>query len=350
MPGWVAPAIEAVGALGAAATGGLLSYNVAAKNRSWQTRMYFQQLEDNRENWQRVADYNLPSAELQRLKDAGLNPLLYYQNPGSSGASPVQAGNVPGSPNLPDFRFQNPLGGFSEAYARMRLLDAQKENLEADSMKKINEALKASADTVKSHQETENLGQEFKFNMETWRLRVEEKQYENNLKVALEQTEVSKRNEMEESMRKMIKEVEFIDNQVVNNNRLTDQQIKESNQRIENSIKELKHSIGLMDAQAAHAAADAYYTRAMAAIASDPRYKSAAIEKEVQAVRNMIAQRDLNGLEKQLRKFKYEMLPTSDSWYDKIGYGWKKFVELTVGPIGDILSGVLGGIGAAAVK
>ena len=44
------------------------------------------------EQWQRANEYNLPSAQMQRLKDAGLNPAMMY---GKGSAANVASPNLP---------------------------------------------------------------------------------------------------------------------------------------------------------------------------------------------------------------------------------------------------------------
>ena len=65
----------------------------------WQKKIDYQN-QLNIENWNRQNAYNLPSAQVGRLRAAGLAPELMYQNGGSSGiASDIQSSS-PGSNNL----------------------------------------------------------------------------------------------------------------------------------------------------------------------------------------------------------------------------------------------------------
>lgn len=52
----------------------------AEKNREWQEKMAAQQNQWNIEQWQRENEYNDPSAQMARLKKAGINPNLAYSN------------------------------------------------------------------------------------------------------------------------------------------------------------------------------------------------------------------------------------------------------------------------------
>lgn len=86
--------VGALGSIGGSVAGGLFSANQAKKNRAFQERMYNKQVEDTLNFWNLQNEYNLPSAQLQRLKDAGLNPMLMY---GQGGVQNVSTG----SPDLP---------------------------------------------------------------------------------------------------------------------------------------------------------------------------------------------------------------------------------------------------------
>lgn len=48
------------------------------KNREFQLQMYNRQLWDNRQNWRLQNEYNSPQQQMQRFKEAGLNPNLIY--------------------------------------------------------------------------------------------------------------------------------------------------------------------------------------------------------------------------------------------------------------------------------
>lgn len=55
----------------------------AEKQRLWNEEMYARQNAWNLEAWNKTNEYNTPTAQIQRLRDAGLNP-LYYGLDGSS--------------------------------------------------------------------------------------------------------------------------------------------------------------------------------------------------------------------------------------------------------------------------
>ena len=127
-----------LGNLGGSIGGGLFSANQAKKNRAFQERMYNKQVEDNFNFWKMQADYNNPSAALQRIQDAGLNPLLYYSDgQGISGnltSAPASA-TAPHGAQGQVSSFHSPI-----ELANLALLHEQADNLRADSELKRSQA------------------------------------------------------------------------------------------------------------------------------------------------------------------------------------------------------------------
>lgn len=62
-------------------------FDIANAEREWERELY---------SWNLNNAYNSPSAQMQRLKDAGLNPMLAYQN--------MESGNSSGGPQPPTVR------------------------------------------------------------------------------------------------------------------------------------------------------------------------------------------------------------------------------------------------------
>ena len=121
------------GALGA--IGSIFSNKAQSKEndrmRDWNEYMYDKQYENNIKLWNMQNKYDLPSAQKQRLIDAGLNPDLMYSGSGIS-PSPNLHAAVSGSPSagsLPGY------GGIAEAFNQGRLLDAQIRNIDANTEK-----------------------------------------------------------------------------------------------------------------------------------------------------------------------------------------------------------------------
>lgn len=127
------------GALGA--IGSIFSNNAQKKenerNREFAEYMYDRQYDNSIKVWNMQNKYDLPSAQKQRLIDAGLNPDLMYSGKGVSPSPNLQAA-VAGSPSagsLPGY------GGLAEAFNQGRLLDAQIRNIDADTEKKKSETI-----------------------------------------------------------------------------------------------------------------------------------------------------------------------------------------------------------------
>ena len=125
---------------GLGAIGSIFSNNAQKKenqrNREFTEYMYDKQYDNNFKMWNAQNNYDLPSAQKQRLIDAGLNPDLMYSGKGVSPSPNLQAA-VAGSPSsgsLPGY------GGVADAFnqgrlvdSQVRLTEAQAKNLEADS-------------------------------------------------------------------------------------------------------------------------------------------------------------------------------------------------------------------------
>lgn len=126
---------------GLGAIGSIFSNNSQKKenqrNREFTEYMYDRQYDNNIKLWNMQNKYDLPSAQKQRLLDAGLNADLMYSGKGVSPSPNLQAA-VAGSPSsgsLPGY------GGLSEAFNQGRLLDAQIRNIDADTQKKKSETV-----------------------------------------------------------------------------------------------------------------------------------------------------------------------------------------------------------------
>lgn len=74
------PALMAGLQAGSGLVNGIFGWIGQRKQRAHEQNMYNQQVATNRENWQMENQYNLPENQMQRLKDAGLNPNLAYGN------------------------------------------------------------------------------------------------------------------------------------------------------------------------------------------------------------------------------------------------------------------------------
>lgn len=118
----------------AAAITGAAALGTALLNNYMNKRRYEQQLKDERGNWFMNNEYNSPVAQMQRLKAAGLNPNLVYQN----GAA-VQPSS---QPSTPDYQYE-PINGAEVVNSAYQADSTQAAiaNTEANTSKTVAETL-----------------------------------------------------------------------------------------------------------------------------------------------------------------------------------------------------------------
>lgn len=113
------------------------------KNRAFQKSMAQLAYDQNLAQWNRENDYNLPSNAVQRLKDAHLNPSLYY-GAGASGitsaSSPQMTAPQGGNNASPSSRAVQQLQAVEDSYLQQKLVKAQIRNIDADTEKKGHES------------------------------------------------------------------------------------------------------------------------------------------------------------------------------------------------------------------
>lgn len=132
---------SSVGAIGTS-----IYNNRAAKKENDATREYNLKLAQmqnqiNVEQWQRENDYNSPTAQVQRLKDAGLNPNLLYGGGVSNMASssPQMTSGALATPT-PLVGMPNSVGDAIMMSKQMEMMDAQIEGIRAQSRKTLADA------------------------------------------------------------------------------------------------------------------------------------------------------------------------------------------------------------------
>lgn len=126
----------------------------AANQRAWNEKMTAQQNAWNMELWNKENEYNTPTAQMERLREAGLNP-LYYGLDGNSTEGP-QAAQALGYERATAPNYANPFEGFGDIAAKI----AQISNIQADTAKKNNENLTETQRREKIQAEIENVKQE----------------------------------------------------------------------------------------------------------------------------------------------------------------------------------------------
>ncbi|WGL30952.1 DNA pilot protein [Dipodfec virus UOA04_Rod_575] len=133
----------AVISAGASLAGGLIgaksSENInkaqiglAHEQMDWNERMMDKQNDWNLEQWNRQNEYNTPSAQRQRLEDAGMNPIFYgLDGNGNGGALSSATANASSMPQLqnPGLSMQAALTNIGNVAADTELKKAQANNL-----------------------------------------------------------------------------------------------------------------------------------------------------------------------------------------------------------------------------
>lgn len=317
-------------------------------DKKFTREMFEKQREWALESWMLQNRYSLPSAVRQRIEDAGLNPLLLYGNGGSVTSA---AGSI-GQPT-PVSRVSH-LPQTEAVGTQMGMMLAQIEQLRSQSRLQDAEALKAVQDSKKSEAETEGININNAWSRDTYQLRQDALEAEIKLKEEFQLTEQSKREQLSSQNQLNLKNIDFLENEIANKNKLTEQEIKESNQRITNSIKITAQQVSTLKAEERKALADAYLAQVTAKIKEEtegsPEWQKMQYSKLVGDAYNALVSGEAKDIENSFKRFELEMLPDPDASFVQRGaYVYRKFINYTVGPIGNLLSSALGGsIGAAS--
>lgn len=130
-------------AIGAAliSTGGSLvgqGFNAASqgsmnrKTRRWNEKIYGWQRQDALSDWHMQNEYNSPQAQMQRLREAGLNPALIYKNGATNEAGTIRSSDAPSwQPRAPQFDIGGAVNSGLAAYYDTQIKQAQTDNLKA---------------------------------------------------------------------------------------------------------------------------------------------------------------------------------------------------------------------------
>lgn len=104
------------------------------RNREWNEQMMDKQNEFSLNMWNMTNEYNKPANQVARMHEAGLNP-LYYGLDGSS-ANSFESAQALGYERAKAPNIDNPV----ESYQKAAALNAQIDNLKADTRKKLADA------------------------------------------------------------------------------------------------------------------------------------------------------------------------------------------------------------------
>jgi urease gamma subunit len=137
MPGpLVIPAVMAGSQLLGQGINALSQIGMNKKTREWNEAMYNRQRQDALADWARTNEYNTPLAQMQRLREAGLNPHLAYGGGPGNVSQPVRSTDVKTwNPQAPAFNF----GQIADQYMQTRqagasidIMQEQKQKIKAE--------------------------------------------------------------------------------------------------------------------------------------------------------------------------------------------------------------------------
>lgn len=156
-------------------SGYVAASNTSRKQRKFIQDMYELQKKDNLANWERENSYNSPKAQMDRLKQAGLNPNLVYGNGADAqGGSISQANPQSWNPDVPPTNFGSHM---------MTQMGIQMQQLQMENLKAQNELINAqtnnvNASTLNRGMDTANKSFAHRFNLNNERLMVDTKEAE----------------------------------------------------------------------------------------------------------------------------------------------------------------------------
>lgn len=171
MPFPVAAAITAGSQLLSTGLGGWFTKNRNRQEHKYATDMYNRQYSDNLRLWHMQNEYNSPRAQMQRYKEAGLNPVLPFLKGG--GMASGNAGNIK-APDAQNVNFETPdMTGIGQAgisaieamyslemkSAQIDNLKAHNSNIYADTALKAAQATGTDASTKYQNLRTSQFGQ-----------------------------------------------------------------------------------------------------------------------------------------------------------------------------------------------
>lgn len=121
------------------------------KTRKWNEKMHDILRQESLSDWNMQNEYNSPQAQMQRYRDAGLNPALIYGQ--SNEGATVRSSDVPSwNPRAPEYNFD--ARPAMQAYFDVQLKEANLDNLRAQNTVLIQEAALKAASTANTVQST----------------------------------------------------------------------------------------------------------------------------------------------------------------------------------------------------
>lgn len=121
------------------------------KTRDWNEKQYHRTRADALKDWAMQNEYNHPSAQMQRFRDAGLNPNLIYGQ--SNTADAVRSSDTPSwNPRAPEVNLDG--GQIMSNYFDAQVKQAQTDNIRAQTAVAIQDAALKAAQTANTSQST----------------------------------------------------------------------------------------------------------------------------------------------------------------------------------------------------
>jgi len=130
MPGpLLIPLIAAGASLAGQGINAMAQGKMNRKTRQWNEKMYAQQRADSLSDYTMQNEYNSPASQMQRLRDAGLNPNLVYGNGATATGGTVRSSAAPAwNPKAPQIESSG-IGNSLMSYYDIQLREAQTDNL-----------------------------------------------------------------------------------------------------------------------------------------------------------------------------------------------------------------------------
>lgn len=125
--------------------------NINKKTQKWNEMMYGRQRQDALTDWQRQNEYNSPSGQMARLREAGLNPNLVYGNGADAQSGPIRSTEVKSwNPQAPQVDFSG-VGNSLMLQYDIKMKEAQTNNLEVQNTVLAQDLLLKLAQTEATH-------------------------------------------------------------------------------------------------------------------------------------------------------------------------------------------------------
>lgn len=142
-----AAAWQAAGQAISTAGSALAQSNLNRKQRKWNEEMYERQRKDALADWTMQNEYSSPTAQMSRLKAAGLNPMLIYgKGPGDMVGPAIRSSSAPSwNPKAPDY---SGMGQSLQSYMNVKMQQLQMDNLKAQNTVLLEEAALKRAQSI----------------------------------------------------------------------------------------------------------------------------------------------------------------------------------------------------------